>query len=174
MSRPFIIIIVSFFFLNSPDVCAQSGRNVGLIPRLDINVKRTGPYLGLQQGKYTLPEFGVERQWKKIRLKNPIVHAAHMGFNYNFRHAVLGYDLGYWVRPHRFGLTYGGNLFFRSDFTHNKVGIAPVIGYKIWFVHIQTGYHVMANPNQFETNTLFVSIRIGIINDRDISIEWKK
>ncbi len=174
MTRLTNTFLTALLILISSTLLCQSANQKGFIPKLDISVKRTGPYLGMQQGKYTVPEIGGERQWKKIRLKNPIVHAAHMGFNYNFRYKVLGYDVGYWGRPHRFGLTYGANLFFRSDFTYNKVGFAPVIGYKIWFLHFQTGYHFMVNPEQFETNTLFVSLRMGIINDRDISIEWKK
>lgn len=136
-----------------------------------LNVKKTGPYFGLQQGNFLVPEIGVERQWKQIRLMRSQTHAAHMGFNYNLKYNVLGYDVGYWWKPHRIGLTYGANLFLRSNFESTKIGFAPVIGFKFWLLHLQTGYHFMRRPKEFETNTLFISIRIGIINDRDIELK---
>lgn len=136
-----------------------------------LNVIKTGPYIGLQQGRYMALEFGAERQWRKIQLLKAQTHAGHMGFNYNFRYNVLGYDVGYWYRPSRLGLTYGGNLFFRTDFDNSKVGFAPVIGYKFLLMHLQTGFQFMPRPNEFETNTFFISLRIGIINDRDFELK---
>lgn len=136
-----------------------------------LRITKTGPYFGLQQGKYLVAEFGGERQWRQVRLLQAQTHAAHMGFNYNFKYKVLGYDVGYWWKPNRIGLTYGGNLFLRSDFEKTKVGIAPVIGFKMLLFHLQTGYHFMPRPNEFETNTFFVSLRIGIINDRDFKFK---
>jgi hypothetical protein len=136
-----------------------------------LNVVKTGPYIGLQQGKYLVLELGAERQWRKIRLLKAQTHALHIGFNYNFKYNVLGYDVGYWWRPSRLGLTYGGNLFFRTDFDSPKVGFAPVIGYKFWWLHLQTGYHFMARANEYETNTFFISLRFGIINDRNFDFK---
>lgn len=138
---------------------------------MSLNVTKTGPYFGLQQGKYLVPEIGVERQWKKIQLLEANTHAVHMGFNYNLKYKVLGYDVGYWWKPSRLGLTYGGNIFFRTDFDRSKIGIAPVLGYKIWMLHIQTGFHLMPRPRDFETNTFFISVRIGLINDRDMKMK---
>jgi len=145
-------------------------------PLVEISVKKSGPYLGIQRGKYTVPEIGVERQWKQVRLKNPHTHAAHLGFNYNIKYNILGYDMGYWFKTNRLGLTYGGNLFFRTNFDESRVGIAPVIGYKVWLLHFQTGYHFMPRlpEENFETNRFFVSLRIGIINERDVDFEWRK
>lgn len=136
-----------------------------------LNITKTGPYFGLQKGKYLVPEIGVERQWKMIRLLRTQTHAAHMGFNYNLKYNLLGYDAGYWWKPHRIGLTYGANLFLRSNFEQTKIGIAPVIGFKIWLLHFQTGYHFMPRHKDFETNAFFVSVRIGIINDRDFNFK---
>lgn len=143
-------------------------------PLVDIDVRKSGPYIGLQQGKYLVLELGGEMIWKKIRLRKPITHAVHAGFNYNFKYKVLGLDGGYWIRPHRFGLTYGANLFYRTDFDQNKLGIAPVLGYKLWFAHLQVGYHFMPSPQDFQTNTIFISARLGLINDRDIDIDFRK
>ena len=90
--------------------------------KFNIEVKKTGPYIGVQRGKYTVAEFGVERQWKKVKLSSSINQAVHMGVNYNFKYNVLGYDLGYWIKPNRIGLTYGGNLVLRTDFTKYRIG----------------------------------------------------
>lgn len=136
-----------------------------------LNVTKTGPYFGLQQGRYLVLEIGGELQWKKIQLLKAETHAVHMGFNYNFKCKILGYDAGYWWKPSRLGLTYGANLFLRSDFDRTKVGIAPVVGYKIWLLHLQTGYHFMPRPKDFETNIFFISLRLGIINDRDFKLK---
>ncbi|MFT5860670.1 MAG: hypothetical protein ACI865_002784 [Flavobacteriaceae bacterium] len=142
---------------------------------INIEITKTGPYFGLQRGKYTVVEIGIERQWKKIRLRKPIIHAAHAGFNYNFKYNMLGYDMGYWYKPNRIGLTYGANLFFRTNFNDTRAGIAPVVGFKFALLHLQTGYHFMPRlPDNFETNRFFVSLRIGIINDRDVDFNFRK
>lgn len=144
-------------------------------PLVKINVRKTGAYLGLQAGSYYVPEFGTEIQWKRIKLDDPKTHALHTGFNYNFKYNVLGYDLGYWHRPNRVGLTYGGNLVYRTDFTHGNFGVVPVVGYKIFQLHLQTGYHfLMPSEVQYETNRFFVSLRWVIINDRDYDFKWRK
>lgn len=155
---------------------AQQGISPSGVPALfDVKVRKYGPYIGLQRGKYTVVEFGGEFQWKKVKIKKPITHAVHTGFNYNFKYNVLGYDAGYWIRPSRIGLTYGANLVFRTDFDASSVGLAPVIGYKFWLLHLQTGYHFLSRPaNDFETNKFFVSLRIGIINDRKIKVDRDK
>lgn len=140
---------------------------------LDISVKKTGPYFGLQRGKHTVLELGVERQWKQIKLKTAKTQALHMGFNYNFKYNVLGYDIGYWNKPSRIGLTYGGNLVMRTDFDETRIGFAPVLGYKLFGFHLQTGYHFLTPATDFiETNRFFVSLRFVWINDREV--DWGK
>ena len=135
-----------------------------------LNIRKSGPYVGLQQGKYMVPEFGYEMQWKRVRLKKPITHAGHMGFNYNFQRNVLGYDAGYWLKIGRMDLTYGANLVFRTDFDQNALGVAPVVGFKVWQLHLQTGYHFLPrSARDMETNSFFVSLRFVFINERD----WK-
>lgn len=168
-----LLVAFCLFFIVTPLSAQQGSFLKERRPLVEISVKKTGPYIGIQRGKYTVLEFGVERQWKQVKLIKPQIHAAHMGFNYNFRYNMLGYDIGYWYKPHRIGLTYGTNLFFRTNFTDNRFGIAPVIGFKFWFLHLQTGYHFMAPlPNDFQTNRFFISLRMGIINDRDWDFKW--
>lgn len=138
-----------------------------------LQIRRSGPYVGLQRGKYMIVEFGGEMQWNKVKLRKPVTHAAHMGFSYNFKYNVLGYDAGYWFKVGRLDLTYGANLVFRSNFEQSAIGLAPVVGFKFWQLHLQTGYHFLTRPAQlFETNTLFISLRYVFINNRDW--EWKR
>lgn len=83
--------------------------------------------------------------------------------------------MGYWVKPNRIGLTYGANIVFRTDFNDNRVGLAPVLGFKFYMFHLQTGYHFLSGRDlNFPTNTFFISLRIGWINDRDFSWGGKK
>jgi len=139
-----------------------------------ITVTKSGPYLGLQKGLYNVLEFGMEGQYKRVKLVKPVTHAGHMGFNFNFKRNVLGYDVGYWFKVGRLNLTYGANLVYRSNFTENRLGFAPVIGYKIWQLHLQTGYHFLGKlPDDFETNTLFISLRFVLINSRHVDIDRK-
>lgn len=142
---------------------------------LKIDVVKTGPYFGIQKGKYAIFELGVERQWKQIKLNSPSTHAVHAGFNYNFKYNVLGYDLGYWFKQNRLGFTYGATLCLRTNFDRTRVGIAPVVGYKLWQFHLQTGYHFLTRSTVFkETNGLFISLRFVLINDRDVDVDRKK
>jgi hypothetical protein len=168
----FSVLVFGLFFASTLNAQLNEFGNGPKDRILDISVKKYGPYLGIQRGKYTVLELGGEMIWKEIRFKKPTAQAVNAGFNYNFRYNVLGFDAGYWIRPHRFGLTYGAVVVHRTDFTYNKLGIAPVIGYKIWMLHLRVGYYVLPNPSQFETNTLFISLRAGIISDRDVDIEW--
>jgi hypothetical protein len=142
--------------------------------RLNMYVKKSGPYIGIQRGKYTVMELGVERQWKRIQLSTARTHGIHLGFNYNFGKNVLGYDIGYWVKPTRVGLTYGLNFVMRTDFDRTKVGFVPVIGYQFSLLHLQTGYHFLAPSNKgfnMETNSYFVSLRVVLINNRKTEVK---
>lgn len=168
------LIHVCLFLMVSSNVSAQKQFHFGAPKErlFEISVRKSGPFLGVQRGKYTVMELGGETVWKQIRLKKPLTQAIHANFNYNFKHNVMGFDAGYWVRPHRFGLTYGGSLVHRTDFTHHKFGFAPAIGYKILMLHLRVGYVFIPRPLDFETNTLFISLRLGIINDRDVDFVW--
>jgi hypothetical protein len=142
--------------------------------RLNMSVKKSGPYIGIQRGKYTVLELGVERQWKKIQLSTARSQGIHLGFNYNFWRNVLGYDIGYWSKPSRVGLTYGLNLVLRTDFDRTKLGFVPVLGYQFSILHLQTGYHFLAPSNKgfnMETNSYFVSLRVVLINNRKTEVK---
>jgi len=140
-----------------------------------VNRTKSGPYVGLQKGKFTVLEIGGEKQWKRVTWKKPKTHALRLGANYNFKYNVLGYDIGYWFKLGRLNLTYGANLVCRTDFTTYSFGFSPTVGYKLQQFHLQTGYHFLSNPiNTFETNSLFISLRYVLINERTWNISKNK
>ena len=162
--------LIGLFFLLSELTFSQLGK--GKLDMPNLKVRKSGPYIGVQRGKYWMGELGAEFQWKQVKLATAITQSIHTGINYDFRQNILGYDLGYWIKPSRLGLTYGGNLIFRSDFTQNRVGFAPVIGYKLFGFHLQTGYNFLIQPHSFKnTNTFFISLRFVLINQRDVKID---
>ena len=160
------ITILFFIFLTT----VLQAQKKGLLEKKRIDIVKNGPYFGLQKGKFIVVGIGGERQWKDLQFRKPKTHALNIGFNYDFSNNVLGYDLGYWYKPSNIGLTYGAALLLRSDFTNTKLGFAPVIGYKIWQLHVQTGYQFLlkTKSTSFETNTLFISLRFVLINNTKI------
>ena len=157
-------------FLFSPTI-SEAQKNA----RSSINLVKTGPYIGLQRGRHSVLELGIERQWKKLKLKNSKSNAIHTGFNYNFFENVLGYDIGFWHKEGFLGFTLGGTFSFRSDFNETRVGFSPTIGYKIWGLHLQTGYFFLTKSANFNnTNTLFVSLRYVVVNDRKFKKRKRK
>ncbi len=176
ISKVLICVLLSFESLGQSPVqflnreITQSQAKQPFIGIRKLTIRRSGPYAGLQTGKFLSLEFGYEFQWNKVTLRKPITHAFHTGFNYNFLRNVLGYDAGYWFKVGRMNLTYGANVIFRTDFDVNTLGLAPVVGFKFWQLHLQTGYNFMGrSAKDMETNTFFVSLRYVFIQNRD----WK-
>jgi hypothetical protein len=177
-----VILLILFPFLP----IAQEGILSGLFssdnkkkkdPIFELAVRQSGPYFGLQQGKYTVAELGGEMQWRKIRLKKPTTHAVNAGIDYNLTENVLGFNSGYYYKGGRTKLTYGGNIVYRSNFTNNRFGIGPTLGYKLFGFHGQVGYFLLTPHDTFKnTNTLYVSLRFVLINNRDMEVKsrWKK
>lgn len=173
----FLTLFFAFFAFGSDvfSLKVQNGIDPSPIRMPKINMTKSGPYLGIQQGKHMIFELGGERQWKQVKLIKPNTQAASIGGNYNFRYNVIGFDLGYWFKRGRLDFTYGARVVYRSDFENHSFGIAPVVGYKILQFHLQAGYHFLTKPkDQFETNTLFVSLRYVLINNRDVEIKREK
>lgn len=176
------ILPLLLFFLFSGLVSAQGFFDKMKEKESKKKIVKTGPYFGVQSGKFYAGEVGVERQWKQGKLVSPNTHALHFGVNYTYDFSrwnpVLGYDIGYWFRKSNVGLTWGGTLCMRSNFQDYRFGVVPTIGYKVWQVHIQTGYHILypfksSDPNSFVTNTLFLSARFVLVNDREVKKKVK-
>ena len=180
MNSKFLFLLATVLLI-SCSVFAQKDKRSGLFstddkkkkkdPLLELAVRQSGPYFGLQQGKYTLAELGGEMQWRKIRLKKPTTHAVHAGIDYNLFENVLGFSTGYYYKGGRTKFTYGGSLVYRSNFTDHRFGFGPAIGYKLFGFHAQVGYVLLTPHETFTaTNTLFVSLRFILINDRDMDV----
>lgn len=144
-------------------------------PLLEVSVRKSGPYFGIQQGVYTYAELGGEMQFKKIKLKKPTTHGVYFGAEYNIIHNILGFQLGAWRKPGRFDFTYGLQTVLRSDFERFRFGVAPAVGYKVFGFHIMAGY-MFHTPSDFvqEINTLYLSLRFIVVNDRKTSFKKRE
>lgn len=144
-------------------------------PLVKVQVRKTGPYFGLQQGRYTVGEIGGEMQFKRIKLKNPHTHGIYIGTEYNIPNNSLGFNAGAWRKPGRFDFTYGANLAHRTDFDFHRWGGGPFIGYKIYGFHGMVGYNFLSRAGEFtDVNQLYISLRFTLVNNRDTNIEWRK
>lgn len=137
-----------------------------------IKSRKMGPYIGFQRGRYSLIEFGGELQLKRVKLIHPKIHGFRFGPNYDFRENVLGFDCSYWYQQSRLGLTYGGNISHRTDFTHSRIGIAPVIGFRLLQFHLQTGYTFYTPVKNFTNyNRFFIALKFTLVNSRKIKMK---
>ncbi len=162
--------LIFLFFLVSTFSYSQLGDGKLVLPNLKL--RKSGPYFGVQRGKYWVGELGMEIQWKKVKLTKALTQSIHSGFNYDFKENILGYDFGYWLKTSRLGLTYGGDFIFRTDFYQNRIGFTPLVGYKLFGFHFQAGYNFLTQPDSFNnTNAFFVSLRFVLINQRDFRID---
>ena len=142
-------------------------------PLLEPSVRKMGPYIGLQRGLYTVGEIGMEFQYKDINFKKPKTHGLHAGLEYNIPNNALGFNAGYFHKPSRLDLTYGFDVALRSNFKAERYGISPVIGYKLFGLHIRAGYMFLTPSKIFtETNQLFVNVRFIMVNNR--KFKWNK
>ncbi|MFM6965666.1 MAG: hypothetical protein ACKOWM_08820 [Sphingomonadales bacterium] len=137
---------------------------------------KSGPYFGLQSGRFYALEYGWELQRKT---REDLVHsnttAIHHGFNasYDFSrlNPILGYDIGFWSRTGNFDLTYGLSAAVRTDLKQLRFGLCPSVGIKVWQLHVQTGMYVLApfyalDNTTFNSNTFFLSARFLLVRHK--------
>ena len=137
---------------------------------------KSGPYFGLQSGRFYALEYGWELQRKT---REDLVHsnttAVHHGFNasYDFSrlNPILGYDIGFWSRTGNFDLTYGLSAAVRTDLKQLRFGVCPSVGIKVWQLHVQTGMYVLApfyalDNTSFNSNTFFISARFLLVRNK--------
>jgi hypothetical protein len=135
---------------------------------------KSGPYFGLQSGRFYALEYGWELQRKT---REDLVHstAIHHGFNASFDFSrlnpILGYDIGFWSRTGNFDLTYGLSAAVRTDMKQLRFGFCPSVGIKVWQLHVQTGMYVLApfyalDNTSFNSNTFFISARFLLVKHK--------
>ena len=139
-------------------------------------ILKSGPYFGLQSGRFYALEYGWELERKT---REDLVHsnttAVHHGFNasYDFSrlNPILGYDIGFWSRTGNFDLTYGLSAAVRTDLKQLRFGVCPSVGIKVWQLHVQTGMYVLApfyalDNTTFNSNTFFISARFLLVRNK--------
>ena len=170
MMKNIILFLLFFFFSN---LYSQGLEGTFLQKEPLVKITKTGPYIGIQRGKYSNLELGYEFQRKGVKLIKPITHALNIGFDYNLSENVLGFSAGYWYKKGRVDMTYGASFVVKSNFNQSRIGISPLVGYKFSIAHLQVGYNVLSPFHSFKnTNTLFVSLRVVMINNKNY--KWRK
>ncbi len=143
-------------------------------PLLKVTVQKQGVYFGVQQGLQTIGELGGIYQYKRVKLKKPITLGATLGIDYNLPENVMGFNLGAWRKSGRIKFTYGANVLLRTNFSTERIGLGPAIGYKFSLLHLQAGYTFLSNRNAFDTNELFILLRFNLMNERKTTVTRRK
>jgi hypothetical protein len=176
--RLFKIYIASCFLVVASCALAANDPIATLLQKqtlLDKKQKsfKSGPYFGLQSGRFYVLEYGWELQRKnKNGMLRSNTTAVHHGFNASFDFSrlnpVLGYDLGFWSRTGNLNLTYGLSAAVRTDLKQLRFGVCPSVGIKVWQLHVQTGMYLLApfyslDNTTFNSNSFFISARFVVI-----------
>lgn len=136
------------------------------LPESKMNIRKTGPFIGVEQGKYFNANFGVERQWADLKLIKPHTHALNLQFDYNFTQNQMGSQIGYWFKTGRMNLTYGARVAWHTDFEdHHLFSFSPNVGYKLLQAHFQLGVNLQERSDFVVGNTFYASLRWVFIND---------
>ena len=121
-----------------------------------------GLLLGYERGRNDFIQLGYEYNWKKIRLRKPVIRAVDGFVEYNFWENVVGMKAAYWQRHGRAKLTYGGHAGFFSDFDEASLSVGPSVGFRIIGFHGQAGYNIMLSKNDIRANRLYLSLNFFI------------
>ena len=164
------VLICFFLFIYGVGFSAYADNNKDFLPKFSVN--KYGTLVGIQRGKQSFIELGIEKQKKQIKLSDPNTIAWNSLLEYSWDANALGLKFGSWYKTGRMGLTYGLNALGTSNFTKYNFGIAPQIGFKIIGFHAMASYNLFAiQKNTFNYNTLHISIRYYISRDRDYDIK---
>jgi hypothetical protein len=141
----------------------------------EIKTIKTGVLFGLQKGEFMAFELGMERQWKKVKLKEQTIKAINFVMEYQFRSDVFGLKPGFWWKTGRLSFTYGSALTLLTDFKYNRVGVTPQLGYRILNFHAIASYNLVFGPKEFiDYNRIHVALRFYLNQSRKIEVEKKK
>ncbi len=141
-----------------------------LLPENKLTIRKTGPFLGVEKGKYFFVNFGMEHQIQQLKLIKPRTHAMNFQLDYNFTQNVVGANVGYWMKQGRLNITYGARIRWQNDFeAHNTFGIGPNVGYKFLQAHFQLGAFLSGGDVKLVNgNGIYASLRWVFINERKI------
>lgn len=157
MSR--IIICISILLAFSLKA-GPEGEDKFKWPHYVVTKNSVGMIGGIERGKYTFLELGIERHWKKFKLRRAPTIAVNANLEYNFTHNVLGYNAAAWFKVGRVNLTYGVNLNYITDFDNTKMGLGPQIGFRLLGFHLVNGYNFLfGSENLKANNTFYIGLR---------------
>jgi hypothetical protein len=130
-------------------------------PHYVVTKNSVGFIGGIERGKYTFLELGIERHWKKFKLRKAPTIAINANLEYNFTYNVLGYNAAAWVKVGRVNLTYGCNLNYITDFDRTRLGLGPQIGFRLLGFHLVNGYNFffMGDSSVKANNTFYLGVR---------------
>ncbi len=162
----------SQYFENASYTVSSPKRENALLGKL--YQRNYGAQLGFQRGAYNFLEMGFEHHWRTISLTKPRMFSAGGSFGYNFWDNTAEYKVGVWYKWGRIALTYGANLVYATNFTQGKLGVAPVVGFRLLGFHLTTGYNAFINGDKefTEFNRFYVSLRYYFPIDN--TFKWKK
>ncbi|AHM60010.1 hypothetical protein D770_08735 [Flammeovirgaceae bacterium 311] len=120
-----------------------------------------GILLGYERGRMDMVQVGYHSNWKKIRLKKPVIRSTEAFLEYAPFNNVLGLKAAYWQRHGRLKFTYGGHVGYFTDFDEGSVSIGPSAGFRLLGFHGQLGYNLFVNP-EVDANRLYLSVSFFI------------
>ncbi|HEX8548989.1 MAG TPA: hypothetical protein VF691_18630 [Cytophagaceae bacterium] len=168
MNRLFFFLTILFLINTGAE--GSSGDNpklnLGLRPspqatsKLRLFTRSYGFIAGLQGGRLTFIEMGLESHWRKITISKPRLLGISANVEYNWGYNILGYKASIFHKVGRINFTYGLNFNYYTDFDYGKVGLGPVLGFKLFGFHLLNGYNFMFGSKEFNKyNTFYVAIR---------------
>ncbi len=154
-------LFLGFIFMLSVISMAQQKEILGIpLPKYVATKKAFGLIGGVERGKFTFLELGIEQHWKKFKLKRAPTFAINANMEYNFGYNVLGYNAGAWLKIGRVNLTYGFTLNYITDFTRTRYGLGPQIGFRLLGFHLVNGYNFLfGNKDLQNINKFYVGLR---------------
>lgn len=117
--------------------------------------------LGYERGRMDMLQVGYHYNWKKIRLKEPVIRATETYLEYAPFNNVLGAKATYWQRHGRLKLTYGGHVGYFTDFDQGSLSLGPSVGFRLLGFHAQLGYNLLLNQ-AVDANRLYVALNFFI------------
>lgn len=129
--------------------------------RLKLYQSSRGVLLGYERGRMDMVQVGYHYNWKKIKLKKPVIRTTEAFLEYAPFNNVLGAKLAYWQRLGRLKFTYGGHLGYFTDFSHGSLSLGPSAGFRLLGFHGQLGYNLFTNP-EVDANRLYLSLSFFI------------
>lgn len=130
-------------------------------PHYVITKNSFGMIGGIERGKHTFLELGLEAHWKKYKLRKAPTLAINANMEYNFKYNVLGYNACVWFKIGRVALTYGLNFNYITDFDSTRLGLGPQIGFRLLGFHLVNGYNFlfMGDKTLKANNTFYIGLR---------------